>query len=434
MHSFRYVGDKLFCEGVSIESLMKQHGSPLFVYSAATLTDHFTKLDTALAPLDHTICYAMKANSNAAVIRLFANLGGGFDTVSAGELQRVIAAGGNPKKCVFAGVGKTEEEIAFALKKGIYSFNVESEPEIARINRIAKKLKKVAPIAVRVNPNIDAGTHAKITTGTYENKFGIAYEEIEGVYERAAKLKNIRLRGLQMHIGSQLTSVKPFEAAVTKVVPLVKNLAARYGFEFFSIGGGLGIVYNPALASGDAAWWSTPEGKKILTPATYAATLVPLLQPLGLKILLEPGRFLVGNAGALVTRVEYVKQTGKKNFVIVDAAMNDLIRPAFYDSYHEIVPLKRNAKAATISSDVVGPICESGDYFCKDRPLQQVGEGDGIALLSAGAYGSVMGSNYNTRALPTEVLVHGKSADVVRKRQKIADIWSAEAVPGWLKK
>ncbi len=434
MHSFRYVGDRLFCEGASIEALVKEHGSPLYVYSAATLTDHFSKLDSALAPLDHLVCYAMKANSNAAVIRLFANLGGGFDTVSAGELQRVIAAGGDPKKCVFAGVGKTEEEIAFALRKGIYSFNVESEPELRRINRVAAKLKKVAPIAVRVNPNIDAGTHAKITTGTYENKFGIAFEDIEGVYARASKLKNIKLRGLQMHIGSQLTSVKPFEAAVQKVVPLVKNLSARYGFEFFSIGGGIGIVYNPALASADPAWWATPEGKKILTPATYAATLVPLLQPLGLKILLEPGRFLVGNAGALVTRVEYVKTTGKKNFVIVDAAMNDLIRPAFYDSYHEIVPLKRNAKAPTISSDVVGPICESGDYFCKDRPLQKVGEGDTLALLSAGAYGSVMGSNYNTRSLPTEVLVHGKKADVVRKRQKIADIWSNEVVPGWMKK
>ncbi len=434
MHSFRYVADQLFCEGVPIESLAKKHGTPLFVYSAATLTDHFSKLDAALAPLEHLICYAMKANSNAAVIRLFANLGGGFDTVSAGELQRVIAAGGNPKKCVFAGVGKTEEEIAFALKKGIYSFNVESEPELRRINRVAATLKKVAPIAVRVNPNIDAGTHAKITTGTYENKFGIAFEEIEGVYERASKLKNIKLRGLQMHIGSQLTSVGPFEAAVKKVLPLVGKLSERHGLEFFSIGGGLGIVYNSALASGSAAWWNTPEGKKILTPATYAATLVPLLQPLGLKILLEPGRFLVGNAGALVTRVEYVKQTGKKNFVIVDAAMNDLIRPAFYDSYHEIVPLKRSSKAETVSSDVVGPICESGDYFCKDRPLQKVEEGDAVALLSAGAYGAVMGSNYNTRALPTEVLVRGKSADVVRKRQKIADLWGNELVPAWLKK
>ena len=413
MHSFRYVGDRLFCEGASIEALVKEHGSPLYVYSAATLTDHFSKLDSALAPLDHLVCYAMKANSNAAVIRLFANLGGGFDTVSAGELQRVIAAGGDPKKCVFAGVGKTEEEIAFALRKGIYSFNVESEPELRRINRVAAKLKKVAPIAVRVNPNIDAGTHAKITTGTYENKFGIAFEDIEGVYARASKLKNIKLRGLQMHIGSQLTSVKPFEAAVQKVVPLVKNLSARYGFEFFSIGGGIGIVYNPALASADPAWWATPEGKKILTPATYAATLVPLLQPLGLRILLEPGRFLVGNAGALVTRVEYVKKTGKKNFVIVDAAMNDLIRPAFYDSFHEIVPLTKKGGAG-VSTDVVGPICESGDYFCKDRPLPKVGEGDYLALLSAGAYGSVMGSNYNSRSLATEVLVHGKQSAVVR--------------------
>ena len=432
MHDFNYAAGKLRCERVDIASLARKFGTPLYVYSQHTLTDHFSKLDRALAPLDHLVCYAMKANSNAAVMRTLANLGGGFDVVSEGELQRVIAAGGDPRKCVFAGVGKTEREIEFALRKGIYSFNVESEPELARINRVAARLGKIAPVAVRVNPNVDAGTHAKITTGTYENKFGIAFEEVEGVYRRAAKLKNLRLRGIQTHIGSQLTSVAPFETAVKKLLPLVQKLAARHRFEFFSIGGGLGIVYDPALASGAGDWWQSPTAKKILTPASYAARLVPLLKPLGLKILLEPGRFIVGNAGILVTRVEYVKRTGKKNFVIVDAAMNDLIRPAFYDSYHEIVPLRKKG-GATVSSDVVGPICESGDYFCKNRPLPKVGEGDYLALLSAGAYGSVMGSNYNTRALAAEVLVNGRQAALVRERQSLADIWRGEKLPVWLK-
>jgi diaminopimelate decarboxylase len=432
MHDFRYVGSKLFCEGVAVESLAKKFGTPLYVYSQRTLTNHFQKLDSALAPLDHLICFAMKANSNLSVMRVLAKLGSGFDVVSAGELERVIAAGGDPKKCVFAGVAKTESEIEFALRRGIYSFNVESEPEILRINRVAARLKKVAPIAVRVNPNVEAKTHAKITTGTYKNKFGIAFEDIEAVYARAAKLKHIRLRGLQMHIGSQLTDVSPYELAVKKVLPLVKKLAAKYKLEFFSPGGGLGIVYNPALASGLPAWWKTSAAKGILTPASYAEKLLPLLQPLGLKILIEPGRFIVGNAGILVTRVEYVKRTGKKNFVIVDAAMNDLIRPAFYDAYHEIVPLTKKG-GATIASDVVGGICESGDYFCKDRPLPKVGEGDFLALLSAGAYGFVMASNYNARPFAAEILVSGKKSAAARERQAVEKIWEDEKIVAWLK-
>jgi diaminopimelate decarboxylase len=433
MHDFRYVGGKLYCEQVSVESLVRKHGTPLYVYSQRTLADHFKKLDRALAPLDHLVCFAMKANSNAAVMRTLANLGSGFDVVSEGELRRVIAAGADPRRCVFAGVGKTEGEIEFALRRGIYSFNVESEPELARINRVAARLKKTAPVAVRVNPNVDAGTHAKITTGTYENKFGIAFEQVEGVYARARKLKHLRLRGVQMHIGSQLTEVKPFEQAVKKVLPLAAKLAQRHELEFFSIGGGLGIVYKPALASGSQAWWHSPKARNILTPALYAQTLVPLLQPLGLRILIEPGRFIVGNAGILVTRVEYVKRTGRKNFVIVDAAMNDLIRPAFYDSYHEIVPVRQNGGHELISSDVVGPICESGDYFAKDRPLPRVGEGDQLALLSAGAYGFVMASNYNSRGLAAEVLVHGRQAALVRRRQPVESIWAAESVPEWLR-
>jgi diaminopimelate decarboxylase len=382
--------------------------------------------------VEHLVCFAMKSNSNLSVLRTLANLGSGFDIVSSGELRRVLAAGGDAGKCVFAGVGKTVAEIEFALKAGVYSFNVESEPELQRINQVAARLKKRAPVAIRVNPNVAAKTHAKITTGTYENKFGIAFEQIGGVYARASKLKNIWLRGVQMHIGSQITETTPFELAVKKVLPLVEKLKAKYALEFFSIGGGLGIVYDPVLASGNPAWWKTAAAKKIMTPASYAARILPLVKPLGLKILMEPGRFISGNAGALVTRVEFVKRTGRKNFVIVDAAMNDLIRPAFYDAHHEIVPLTKKS-GATVKSDVVGPICESGDYFCKDRPLPKVGEDDQLALLSAGAYGFVMASTYNTRPLAAEVLVNGKKFAACRERQPVKEIWAGEKVVAWLK-
>ena len=432
MHDFHYIGKKLYCEGVAVEALAKKFGTPLYIYSQRTLTDHFQKLDRALAPLDHLVCFAMKSNSNLSVLRTLANLGSGFDIVSGGELQRVIAAGGDPRRCVFAGVGKTEAEIEFALRRNVYSFNAESEPELQRIDKVARRLKKIAPVAVRVNPNVDAYTHAKITTGTYENKFGIAFEQVEAIYARASRLKNVRLRGLQMHIGSQVTKADPFEQAVKKVSPLVRKLADRYGLEFFSIGGGLGIVYQPALSSAASAWWKTGPARGILTPQKYADRLMPLLKPLGLKILIEPGRFISGNAGILVTRVEFVKRTGRKNFVIVDAAMNDLIRPAFYDAYHEIVPLtKRNG--ATVSSDVVGGICESSDYFAKDRPLARVGEGDHLALLSAGAYGFAQSSNYNTRPQPAEILVNGRKYAVARERQGTKDIWCGEKVVAWLK-
>jgi diaminopimelate decarboxylase len=432
MHSFHYRNGKLFCEGISVQALAEKHGTPLYIYSQRTLQSHFHALDAALRPLDHRICFAVKSNSNLAVLRVLANLGAGFDLVSAGELRRVIAAGGSARSCVFAGVGKTVEEIEFALRRNIYCFNAESGAELERISRVAARLKKTAPVAVRINPNVDAHTHAKITTGTYKDKFGIQLEDVEGVYARAARLPHLRLRGIQMHIGSQLTAIQPFEMAVKKVLPLVGRLAARHGLEFFSIGGGLGIVYNPALASGSPAWWKSAPARGLLTPARYAERLAPLLQPLGLKILVEPGRFIAGNAGILVTRVQYVKQTGRKHFVIVDAAMNDLMRPALYDAWHEIVPVeRRNGKL--ISSDVVGPMCESADSFCKDRPLPKVGEGDCLALLSAGAYGFVMASNYNARALAAEVLVHGKHAAVVRRRQDIEEIWAAEKIPAWLR-
>jgi diaminopimelate decarboxylase len=432
MHDFHYAVNKLCCEGVAVEALARRYGTPLYVYSQHTLTEHFQALDRALAGVEHLVCFAVKSNSNQSVLRVLARLGSGFDIVSGGELQRVMAAGGDPRRCAFAGVGKTEMEIEFALRQGVHAFNAESEPELERINRVAARLKRIAPVAVRVNPDVAAHTHKKITTGTYENKFGIAFEEIEGVYARASKLRHLRLRGLQMHIGSQITEVGPFEQAVRKVLPLVSRLKETHGLEFFSLGGGLGIVYQPALASGAAAWWSSDEARRIITPQKYAARLLPLLKPLGLRILIEPGRFISGNAGILVTRVEYVKRTGKKNFLIVDAAMNDLIRPAFYEAYHEIVPVTRNRRAL-VRSDVVGPICESGDFFCQDRPLPQAAQGDYLALMSAGAYGFVMASNYNTRCLAAEVMVNGNRSALVRERQPASEIWSGEKAAPWLK-
>jgi diaminopimelate decarboxylase len=430
MHDFRYIRGRLYCEGVAVERLAKKFGTPLYIYSQHTLADHFQKLQRAMAGVDALICFAVKSNSNLAVLRTLARLGCGFDIVSGGELQRVIAAGGDPRRCAFAGVGKSEAEIEFALRQGVYTFNVESESELERINQVAARLGRIAPVAIRVNPNVAAGTHRKITTGTYENKFGIAYERVEEVYARASRLKNLRLRGVQMHIGSQITGVRPFEAAVRKVVPLVRRLKEKHGLEFFSIGGGLGIIYKPALASGSLGWWRSAAAKNILTPKTYAARLLPLLRPLGLRILLEPGRFISGNAGILVSRVEYVKNTGHKHFLIVDAAMNDLIRPAFYDAYHEIVPLKKKT-GPSVKTDVVGPICESGDIFCRDRPLSKLESGEYVALMSAGAYGFVMASNYNSRPLPAEVMVKGKQSSLIRKRQALRDVWRGERVPHW---
>ncbi|MDW8308697.1 MAG: diaminopimelate decarboxylase [Verrucomicrobiales bacterium] len=434
MHAFRYVGDQLFCEGVPVAALVRKFGTPLYVYSQRTLVERWRELDAALAPVEHLVCFAVKANSNLAVLRALAQAGSGFDIVSRGELERVLAAGGDAGRCIFTGVGKSEEEIAFALRQGIYCFNAESEPELERIDRIAARLGRVAPVSVRVNPDVSADTHHKITTGTYADKFGIAFEEIEGVYARAAKRRHLRLRGVQMHIGSQITTVRPFEESVRKVAPLAQRLKDRYGIEFFSIGGGLGIVYNPALASGDPAWWQTSEGRRFLTAHRYAAHLLPLLKPLGLRVLIEPGRYICGNAGILVTRVEYIKRTGRKTFVIVDAAMNDLIRPAFYDAYHEIVPVTRARPGAHMTAcDVVGPVCESGDFFCKDRPLPPVSEGDLLALMSAGAYGTVMASNYNSRPLPAEALVFGRRAALVRRRQTVREVFESEQPAPWLR-
>lgn len=428
MHGFAYKNGSLHCEDVDLSSLAQEHGTPLYVYSAGTILDHFKRLDQALDGVEHEVAYAVKANSNLSVLSLLANHGAAFDIVSGGELFRVIKAGGDPAHCTFAGVGKTRDEIEYALKQGIYSFNVESEAELRYLDEVARELGLVAPAAVRVNPNVDAKTHKYISTGKSENKFGVDFEAISDLYARAAtELPNVKLRGLQMHIGSQLTSINPFVEAVEKVTPLVKQLKADHGIEFWSIGGGIGIVYEDSLESGTVDWWDSKSTQdRPLTLSQYGDALLPKLKDLGLKILLEPGRAIVGNAGVLLTECLYEKKGSAKTFKIVDAGMNDLIRPALYEGHHEIVPVKEPGEER-IKVDVVGPICESGDFFCQDRELPDIQPGEVIALMSAGAYGFVMASNYNSRPFPAEILVDGANAKVARKRQTLDNLIAGEA-------
>jgi len=370
----------------------------------------------------------MKANSNLSVLNLLANEGSGFDIVSGGELFRVLKAGGRADRCTFAGVGKTVADIEYALKEGIYSFNVESEEELEQINAVAARSGLIAPIAVRVNPDVDAPTHKYISTGKSKNKFGIGLDRAGAVYARAAALPHLRIRGLQTHIGSQILKAAPFAEAVRKLTPLVLELKSLHGLEFFSVGGGVGIVYHDALASGDAAWWTGDEGER-LAPEAYASEVVEPLKALGLRILFEPGRFIVGNAGVLLSTVLYRKSTPTKNFVVVDAGMNDLIRPALYEGHHEIEPLNEPKSGVLEKVDVVGPVCESGDFFAQDREVPVLAPGDRIALMSAGAYGFVMASSYNARPLLPEVLVDGEKATVVRERQTWEDLIQGESIP-----
>jgi diaminopimelate decarboxylase len=427
MHHFQYRKNELYAEQTKLEKLAERYGTPLYVYSAATLSDHYRRLDEAMSPVDHQIQYAVKANSNLAVLKTLARLGSSFDIVSGGELERVIRAGGRAESCTFAGVGKTDEEIKLALRHGIYSFIAESESELRRINAVAGKMKKRAPVALRVNPDVDAATHAKITTGTYENKFGVDFESAAGVYAAASKLPHLWLRGVHIHIGSQITRVEPFKKAVMKMLPLVKELRDTYDIEFFDIGGGMGVVYDPALESGPSSWWNRKDGKpsQPLTPSVYAQRLIPQLRKLEMTILIEPGRYIAGNAGVLVSRVIDVKVTPHKRFVIIDAAMNDLARPSMYEAYHEIVPLRKK-RGALVPTDVVGPICESGDTFCKNRLLPAFRPGDALALMTAGAYGFTMAGNYNSRPMPAEILVQGDKARLARKRQSIDDLLAGE--------
>src|SRR5436853_4303714 len=344
VHFFRYRDHKLHCEDVDLEQVADRVGTPTYVYSAGTILDHYTRLDAAIAPLDHLICYAVKANSNRAILKLLADAGASFDIVSGGELFRVLAAGGDAAKCTFAGVGKSREEIEYALEQRVYSFNVETEAELEYIDRIATTKNLRARIALRDNPDVDPHTHEYVSTGSRENKFGIALDELPAVYERAAKMLNIEIVGVQMHIGSQITEAEPFASAIKKVAPIVRKLKSKYGIKFFSIGGGMGIIYLRALESGSGKWWHD-HGPACAGSAfsirDYAEAIVPPLRELGIRILVEPGRFLVGNGGVLLTRVRYIKKSRAKKFAIVDAGMNDLIRPALYHSYHEIVRVKQ---------------------------------------------------------------------------------------------
>jgi len=427
VHSFRYHGGSLHCEDVNLEVVAGQYGTPLYVYSAGTILNHYRRLDATLGEIDHLICYAVKANSNRAILNLLSREGAGFDIVSGGELFRVLAAGGDPQKCTFAGVGKSREEIEYALDQRVLSFNVESEAELACIDRIARSKDMRAPIAVRINPDVDAGTHRYVSTGRSENKFGIALDRVSEVYEQAARMPNIALRGVQMHIGSQITDAAPFAEAIAKVTPLILTLKERFALEFFSVGGGIGIVYESSFASGSRDWWSEKDRVRAtntlpLTIQDYVAAILAPLRALGLRVLLEPGRLLVGNAGVLLTRVRYIKQTEHKKFVIVDAGMNDLIRPALYQSYHEIIPVREAKDSPREAVDVVGPVCESADFFAQDRPLPEMQEGDLVALMSTGAYGFVMASNYNSRPFPAEALVQGETVSLIRRRQTMEDL------------
>jgi diaminopimelate decarboxylase len=464
VHSFHYREGRLHCEDVDLSRVAEEFGTPLYTYSAGTILDHYRRLDAALAPLDHLICYAIKANSNRAILKLLAAAGAGFDIVSGGELFRVLGAGGDPGKCTFAGVGKSREEIEYALDQRVHSFNVESEAELECIDRIAGAKNLRAPIALRANPDVDPHTHEYISTGSHENKFGIALGRIATVYERAAKMRNVDIVGVQMHIGSQITETEPFADAIKKVAPLVRDLKSKYGIKFFSIGGGLGIVYESSFASGTSDWWdSSTDPKSSLSIRQYVDAILPQLRDLGVRILLEPGRLLVGNAGVLLTRVRHIKEAGRKKFAIVDAGMNDLIRPALYRSYHEIVPVEQRVRPSSQSSpsgtggyrprvswesgsgavreapsegktekiDIVGPVCESGDFFALDREMPELHEGDLLAIMSAGAYGFVMASNYNSRPLPAEVLIRGDKFALIRERQTWEDLVRGEVDARW---
>jgi len=410
--AFHYRDHVLYCEDVELPRLAAQTGTPCYVYSSAALRDNYLDYESALAGVPHRVCYAVKANSNLAVLRLLAGLGAGFDIVSGGELFRVLQAGGDAAGVVFAGVGKTREEIEYALECGIHSFNCESEAELALISSLASRLDQTASVAVRVNPDVDALTHPYISTGLREHKFGIDIREVEEVYERARALPNLSLDGVSCHIGSQLLDLSPLVEAVAKMVQLAGRLRARgFAIAHLDLGGSLGVPYKPGEARPDLA--------------AYLAGVRQLVEGKNLTLVFEPGRWIVADAGALLARVLYRKHNGSKEFIVVDAAMNDLIRPALYQAWHEIVPL-RKTPFGTVTADVVGPVCETGDFLARDREVANVMPGDTIAVLTAGAYGFVLSSNYNSRPRACEVIVDRSSWRVVRHRETREDLIRGE--------
>lgn len=413
MDYFDYQQDRLYAEQVPLTEIAERYGTPCYVYSRATIERHWHAFDDAFGAHPHQICYAVKANSNLAILNLLARLGSGFDIVSVGELERVVAAGGDPARTVFSGVAKTHSEIHRALVLGIGCFNVESMPELERINEVAAALNVQAPVSLRVNPDVDARTHPYISTGLKENKFGIAIDEAEQAYQRAAGLAHIRVVGVDCHIGSQLTSSEPFVAAAQRLLLLIERLE-RHGIalEHIDVGGGLGVSYHN----------ETPP-----LPAAYVADILAVLGNDRQRILIEPGRAIVANAGVLLTRVEYIKQGMDRYFAIVDAGMNDLLRPALYDAWQAIVPLELHRDAVERVYDVVGPVCETGDFLGKGRSLA-ISEGDVLAVRSAGAYGFTMSSNYNSRPRAAEVLVDGGQTHLIRERETTASLYAGERI------
>lgn len=410
MSCFETKSGELHVEALGLSSIAAQFGTPAYVYSRAALTGAFLRFEAGFSGIDHLVCYAVKANPNLAILNLFARLGAGFDIVSGGELARVLAAGGDPGKVVFSGVGKTVAEMRAALEAGIFCFNVESGAELDRLNAVAGDMDKVAPVSLRVNPDVDARTHPYISTGLKNNKFGVAYDEAVALYRRAAGLPNIAVHGVDCHIGSQLTELSPFLDALDRVLALVDALAqAGIAIRHLDIGGGIGIRYAD----------ETPPDF-----AVYSRAVLDRLAGRNVKLVMEPGRALVGNAGLLLTTVEYLKHGATKNFAIVDAAMNDLMRPALYDAWHDIQPVRARHEPA-LTYEIVGPVCESGDFLGHDRKLA-LHQGDLLAILSAGAYGMSMSSNYNTRPRAAEIMVDGANAHLVRERESLQHLFSLE--------
>ena len=409
MTPFVYRGGELHAEDVPLRRIAEETGTPCYVYSRAALTDAYQRFTAAFRGRDHLVCYAVKANSTLAVLDLFGRLGSGFDIVSGGELERVIAAGGAPDQVVFSGVGKSDSEIRAALRAGILCFNVESESELLRIDHIAGELGRPAPVSLRVNPDVDAGTHPYIATGLKQNKFGIPYGEAFALYEEAAGLRSVTIKGIDCHIGSQLTDIEPFAAALERIAALVYRLAAAgIALEHIDVGGGLGIRYRD----------ETPPDLD-----AYARTVLAAFPNPRHKLLFEPGRLLTGNAGVLLTRVEYLKRGEERNFAVVDAAMNDLVRPALYAAWHDVLPVRESADGDVY--DIVGPVCETGDFIAQGRRLG-LNEGDLLAIMSAGAYGMSMASNYNTRPRAAEIMIDGDAAYVIRTREDVRDLIARE--------
>lgn len=412
---FNYQDDELFVESVPLKQIAEKFGTPCYVYSQSALTKAYQEFDAAFASRDHLICFAVKANSNIAILNLFAQLGSGFDIVSGGELQRVIKAGGDPGKTVFSGVGKSMHEMRMALDANILCFNVESESELISLNQIAKEMDKIAPVSLRINPDVDAKTHPYISTGLKENKFGIPASEAERIYQSAHLYQNIRFIGLDCHIGSQLTELEPFIQASKKMLSLLDTLQSKnLEIEHLDLGGGLGIRYTNEILP------SIRDYISMLCASTHQAKQ---------RLLIEPGRSLVGNAGILLTRIEYLKHTPVRNFAIVDAAMNDLMRPTLYDAYHEILPVKKNSGEIN-DYQIVGPVCETGDFLGHDRKIGLI-SGDFLAIMSAGAYGMSMSSNYNSRPRVAEIMVDKNTTHLIRQRETIDQLFSNEKIPSY---